>query len=296
MLSTHDYLAYGEELTDPEFQTNNMKFTGHERDPETGLDYMLARYYSSGGGRFLQVDPGYDYDPMDPMSFNLYSYVRGNPVMNVDPTGMRLYAFEDGQTITVDDGIDEVYSVTEDACTRVTDTDGDAITQRDFLDFAATVYAESGSTGDQSENSAIADSVVNRANEPAGGNISDVLHSTDSPIIGASSTVHDLVLDKMEGKTNKWTSGKKTRAAVLGVVDALTGNTDESNGAYYWESTDYLDPTLGTYDSSKMYPQKGWGTTRGLEKGVITFLEVARHEKTVFMKYNPAVKGSQVWP
>jgi len=64
-----------------------MKFTGHERDPETGLDYMLARYYTSGSGRFLQVDPGYDYDPMDPMSYNLYSYVRGNPIVRTDPNG-----------------------------------------------------------------------------------------------------------------------------------------------------------------------------------------------------------------
>ena len=64
-----------------------MKFTGHERDPETGLDYMLARYYTAGSGRFLQVDPGYDYDKTDPMSFNLYGYVRGNPVMGTDPTG-----------------------------------------------------------------------------------------------------------------------------------------------------------------------------------------------------------------
>ena len=87
VLSIHDYLAYGEELTDPEFTTNRMKFTGHERDPETGLDYMLARYYSAGGTRFLQVDPGYDYDKMDPMSWNLYAYVRGNPIMRTDPDG-----------------------------------------------------------------------------------------------------------------------------------------------------------------------------------------------------------------
>jgi len=64
-----------------------MKFTGHERDPETGLDYMLARYYTAGSGRFLQVDPGYDYKMGDPMSWNLYSYVRENPVMGTDPNG-----------------------------------------------------------------------------------------------------------------------------------------------------------------------------------------------------------------
>jgi RHS repeat-associated protein len=86
-VSTHDYLAYGEEITTADFQTNNMKFTGHERDEETNLDYMKARYYTAGFGRFLQVDPGHDYDPMDPMSYNLYGYVRGNPVRNTDPDG-----------------------------------------------------------------------------------------------------------------------------------------------------------------------------------------------------------------
>ena len=48
---------------------------------------MLARYYSQGYARFLSPDPGYDYDQLDPMSWNLYVYVRGNPVQSVDPTG-----------------------------------------------------------------------------------------------------------------------------------------------------------------------------------------------------------------
>jgi len=87
IIATHDYLAYGEELTDPEFQTNNMKFTGHERDEETNLDYMKARYYTAGFGHFLQPDPGYDYKLTDPMSWNLYAYARENPVRYIDLTG-----------------------------------------------------------------------------------------------------------------------------------------------------------------------------------------------------------------
>jgi len=58
-----------------------------EKDYETNSTYMLDRYYSQGYGRFLSPDPGYDYDQLDPMSWNLYSYVRGNPINNVDPTG-----------------------------------------------------------------------------------------------------------------------------------------------------------------------------------------------------------------
>ena len=64
-----------------------LTYTGHEKDYETNLTYMLSRYYSQGYGRFLSPDPGYDYDQLDPMSWNLYSYVRGNPINHFDPTG-----------------------------------------------------------------------------------------------------------------------------------------------------------------------------------------------------------------
>jgi RHS repeat-associated protein len=68
-----------------------LKFTGHERDSggSTGidLDYMHARYYSAMAGRFLSVDPGKDWDIHQPQSWNMYSYVRNNPVNRVDLTG-----------------------------------------------------------------------------------------------------------------------------------------------------------------------------------------------------------------
>ena len=36
----------------------NLKFTGQERDFETGSDYLHARYYSAAQGRFQSPDPG----------------------------------------------------------------------------------------------------------------------------------------------------------------------------------------------------------------------------------------------
>ncbi len=66
------------------------KFTGKERDTESGLDYFGARYYGSSMGRFMSPDPsGLMYaDPTNPQSLNLYSYALNNPLRLFDPTGL----------------------------------------------------------------------------------------------------------------------------------------------------------------------------------------------------------------
>jgi RHS repeat-associated protein len=66
----------------------SIKFTGKERDAETGLDYFGARYFSGAQGRFTSPDqPFADQNPLDPQSWNLYSYTRNNPLSNIDPSG-----------------------------------------------------------------------------------------------------------------------------------------------------------------------------------------------------------------
>jgi RHS repeat-associated protein len=62
--------------------------SGKERDAESGLDYFGERYFSSPQGRFTAPDlPFLDQYVTDPQSWNLYAYVRNNPLINVDPTG-----------------------------------------------------------------------------------------------------------------------------------------------------------------------------------------------------------------
>jgi RHS repeat-associated protein len=72
--------------------SSHYKFTGYERDTETGLDYAYARYYSSRLGRFMSADPmglG-SADPTDPQTMNAYAYVRNSPTSLVDPLGMMI--------------------------------------------------------------------------------------------------------------------------------------------------------------------------------------------------------------
>jgi RHS repeat-associated protein len=64
------------------------KFTGKQRDAESNLDNFEARYYASALGRFMRPDdPLADQDPDNPQSWNLYTYVRNNPLNNTDPSG-----------------------------------------------------------------------------------------------------------------------------------------------------------------------------------------------------------------
>ena len=92
----HDYLPFGEEINAGVGGRSagqgyvadgvRQKYTGKERDTETGLDYFNARYYSSPMGRFTSADSVIG-KVGNPQTFNLYAYVQNNPLALVDPTG-----------------------------------------------------------------------------------------------------------------------------------------------------------------------------------------------------------------
>jgi RHS repeat-associated protein len=63
------------------------RYTGKERDAESGLDYFGARYYGSNMGRFLSPDPT-GGSLLNPQTLNKYSYGLNNPLVYTDPTGL----------------------------------------------------------------------------------------------------------------------------------------------------------------------------------------------------------------
>ncbi len=83
-----DFFPFGAERVVTDTLNNNYKFTGHERDGESGLDFMGARHYAFTLGRFLQPDaPFADQSTANPQTWNLYAYARNNPLYFVDPSG-----------------------------------------------------------------------------------------------------------------------------------------------------------------------------------------------------------------
>src|SRR5438270_7074338 len=86
------FLPFGEEYS-PQISSNHYKFSGKERDIESGLDYFGARYYGSALGRFITSDwsavpvPVPYADFSDPQSLNQYTYVRDVPTTRIDPDG-----------------------------------------------------------------------------------------------------------------------------------------------------------------------------------------------------------------
>ena len=83
-----DFYPFGGERVVLSGSGNTYKFTGKERDSESGLDNFGARYNSSSIGRFMSVDPSrVSVKLYDPQTWNRYAYARDNPLRYVDPNG-----------------------------------------------------------------------------------------------------------------------------------------------------------------------------------------------------------------
>lgn len=87
VISYEEYLPYGatafrasRKASEP--SAKRYRYTGQERDDETGLYYHGARYYAAWLGRWTAPDPAGTAD-----GFNPYQYVHDNPIRMTDPTG-----------------------------------------------------------------------------------------------------------------------------------------------------------------------------------------------------------------
>jgi len=87
--SYEEYYPYGDTSyqsgrNQAEVQRKRYRYTGKEKDEETGLYYHGARYYAPWLGRWTAADPAGMVDGVC-----LYAYVRNHPTGLVDPDGMQ---------------------------------------------------------------------------------------------------------------------------------------------------------------------------------------------------------------
>ena len=85
------YAPYGEFIDNQRTidYDERYKFTGKERDSESGYDYFGARYYASPFSFWLSVDPLADKYP----AISPYAYCTWNPIKFVDPDGKEKHCF-----------------------------------------------------------------------------------------------------------------------------------------------------------------------------------------------------------
>jgi RHS repeat-associated protein len=80
-VNREEFTPYGE-TSFGTFAKKRYRFTGKERDEESGCTYHGARYYSAHLARWLSCDPKPPHG-----GGTLYSYVSGRPIVLYDPTG-----------------------------------------------------------------------------------------------------------------------------------------------------------------------------------------------------------------
>ena len=114
-----DFMPFGEELgTGVGGRTEALKysyigsdrvrkrFTGYEKDDETGLDFAEARMYQNKHGRFTAPDPLLaSANPANPQTFNRYTYTGNDPINYTDPSGLAWCRKNNGATSFVGENI-----------------------------------------------------------------------------------------------------------------------------------------------------------------------------------------------
>jgi RHS repeat-associated protein len=101
VVASYDYSPYGELLASSGSyaSTNPFRFSTKYTDVETNLAYFGYRYYNPDTGRWLNRDPIEEKG-----GGNLYGYAQNNPIMRIDPLGMKsekcAWGIECGEIIT----------------------------------------------------------------------------------------------------------------------------------------------------------------------------------------------------
>jgi RHS repeat-associated protein len=82
VVGRYDYDAWGNITSHTGSATTDLQYDGQYTDPETGFQYLRARYYDPSTGQFLTQDPAFS------TTQSRYGYASNQPVDQRDPSGL----------------------------------------------------------------------------------------------------------------------------------------------------------------------------------------------------------------
>ena len=82
----YQYDPYGQVTLGSTEHTDFYGYNAESYNPNTGLEFLRARYYNAEIGRFFQEDT-YLGDINDPLTLNRYAYTKNSPLNYIDPSG-----------------------------------------------------------------------------------------------------------------------------------------------------------------------------------------------------------------
>jgi RHS repeat-associated protein len=86
IVQSYTYAPFGELLAAQGTRSSALQYSGEQKDVDTGLVYLRARWYDSATGRFTTRDPFPGFAAL-PQTLHPYVYVNNNPVNLTDPSG-----------------------------------------------------------------------------------------------------------------------------------------------------------------------------------------------------------------
>jgi RHS repeat-associated protein len=86
IVQSYTYAPFGELLAAQGTRSSALQYTGEQKDVDTGLVYLRARWYDSATGRFTSRDPFQGFVGL-PQTQHPYVYALNNPVNHTDPSG-----------------------------------------------------------------------------------------------------------------------------------------------------------------------------------------------------------------
>jgi len=90
VLNQYEYDIWGNTIEETGTTPNPFRYSGEYWDKTVKLQYLRARWYDPGMGRFINQDT-YEGELTNPLSQNLYTYVHNNPLIYIDPSGHKIW-------------------------------------------------------------------------------------------------------------------------------------------------------------------------------------------------------------